>query len=72
MSEAAVKEFTYRPPLVTRMAERFLPQWGQANRQAALQSHLFDQVSNRRGFQAGISQFAASYDILGGDRKSVV
>ncbi len=68
MSEAADREFQYRPPFVTRMAERFFPQWGQANRQAALQSYLFDQVSRRQGFQRAVHQFAASYDILHGDR----
>jgi lambda family phage portal protein len=68
MTEAATSEFRYRPPFVTRMAERFFPQWGERNRQAALQSHIFDQVASRRGFQRSVSQFAASYDILGGDR----
>jgi lambda family phage portal protein len=68
MVESAVSEFRYRPPFVTRMAERFFPQWGQSNRQAALQTHLFDQVAARGGFQRTLTQFAASYDILHGDR----
>jgi len=68
MAEPGAKEFSYRPPIVTRLAERFFPQWGRANRQSALQTHVFDTVAARGGFQRSIQQFAASYDILHGDR----
>jgi lambda family phage portal protein len=60
--------FQYRRPLVTRLAERVFPQWGARNRDAALRSFLFDQGVGGKGFSRAISQFAAAYDILAGDR----
>lgn len=67
-SKAAAKEFRYQPPLATRFAERLFPQWGRANRQAAMQSHVFDAASVTSGFQQALREFAASYDVLRGDR----
>lgn len=65
---AATKEFRYAPPLATRLAERFMPQLGLRNREAALRSYLFDRAAVTRGFQRSVTEFAASYDILHGDR----
>jgi len=61
-------DFRYLPPVLTRLAERFFPQWAHDNRRAALNSHVFDQAALTKGFQANVRQFATAYDILQGDR----
>lgn len=64
----ARQEFHYAPGPVGRWLDRHFPRRGLANRQAALQSYLFDRAAGTRGFQRSVAAFAGSYDLLGGDR----
>lgn len=60
--------FSYQPGTIGRFMDRHFPKRGLANRQAALQSYMFDTVTTTKGFQSSLSRFAAGYDLLSGDR----
>ena len=69
MAAGGVPAFTYQPGPVGRWLDWTFPTRGLRNREAALRSFLFDRAVVSRGFQRTMQQFAAAYDILGGDRK---
>ena len=64
----AAGQFAYHPGPVGRWLDRRFPVRAARNREAALRNYLFDRAVTTRGFRAAVSNFAKSYDILGGDR----